>query len=243
MRIEALLFDLFGTLFDWRRSIARALEAELAPLGHVAGWDGLALAWRELYQPAMEAVRSGRRPYVRLDVLHAENLERVLERAAIRDVPEEVRRRLVLAWHRLDPWPDVREGLRRLRRIALLAPCSNAHLRMAADLARNADLVFDAVLGAELAGTYKPRPEVYLRAVELLDAEPAGCVMVAAHNDDLRAARALGLKTAFVPRPQEWGLQAGRDLAPEEAWDFVAPDLGALAAQMERALGGVAGRG
>ena len=196
----ALCFDVFGTVVDWRSGVAREAERLLSPLGLKLDWARFADAWRARYQPAMEEVRTGRRPFVTLDRLHRENLDGVLALFGADAAPLDVRTELTLAWHRLDPWPDVLEGLARLRRRYILAPLSNGNVRLIVDMARRAGLPWDVVLGAEIAGAYKPAPHAYLRAAALLG-EPAGrCVMVAAHNSDLAAARGQGFRHG-VRRP------------------------------------------
>ena len=231
--VQALLFDVFGTVVDWRTSVARELETFFAPRGVNRDWTRVARDWRALYQPSMEAVRSGRREFVVLDALHAENLGRVLADHGVEAPDDAGLDRLVRAWHRLDPWPDSVEGLRLLGRERPVATLSNGNVALMVALARHAGLRWDAVLGAELARNYKPEPEVYLRSVAALGLEPGACLMVAAHNDDLRAARALGLRTAFVARPTEHGPDQATDLRAEEDWDLVADSLVELA----RALG------
>ena len=230
--VEALCFDVFGTVVDWRSGVARDAEAILAPRGFGLDWGAFADAWRRHYQPAMEEVRSGRRPFAKLDVLHRENLDAVLAEAGIADLPASEADALNLAWHRLDPWPDVPAGLARLKRRHILAPVSNGNLRLMVDLARHGGLPWDAILGAEVARAYKPAPGAYLRAAELLDLPPSACAMVAAHNDDLAAARAQGFCTAFVARPREHGPGQATDLGPEADWDFVVRDFGELATRL-----------
>ncbi|RMD48941.1 MAG: haloacid dehalogenase type II, partial [Alphaproteobacteria bacterium] len=185
--------------------------------------------WRERYQPSMTPIREGRRPYVPLDRLHRENLDAVL--AALpggEAVSAAEREALTRAWERLDPWPDVHLGLARLRARALVAPCSNGSIALMARLARHAGLRWDAILGADLARTYKPRPEVYRAACDALGLAPGEVMMVAAHEDDLAAAAACGLRTAFIPRPLEHGPE--HPPAPERGgWDTRAPNLVALA--------------
>ena len=234
--VRALVFDVFGTVVDWRGGVAR----EAAPFlrRHGAGAvDPFAFAdaWRRLYSPAMEAVRSGRRPFVRLDVLHQENLEAALPGFGIDPaaVPAGELAELTLAWHRLDPWPDSVAGLTRLKAGFIIAPLSNGNIVLMIDMAKRAGLPWDAILGAEVAQAYKPMPEAYLRTAEVLALRPEQLCMVAAHNGDLAAARACGLRTAFVPRPTEHGPGQTTDLGPEQDWDVVAPDFVALA----RALG------
>ena len=229
----ALCFDVFGTVVDWRSGVAREAERLLSPLGLALDWTGFADAWRARYQPAMQEVRSGRRPFVTLDRLHRENLDGVLAGIGAADVTDELRTELTLAWHRLDPWPDVLDGLLRLRRRYILAPLSNGNVRLIVDMARRAGLPWDVVLGAEIAGAYKPTPRAYLRAAEILDVPTERCVMVAAHNSDLAAARGQGFRTAFIARPAEHGPGQTTDLAAESAWDYIVHnDFGALASAL-----------
>lgn len=229
---RALLFDVFGTVVDWRSSVIREGEALGAHLGIDVDWVAFADAWRGLYQPSMEAVRSGHRPWCRLDDLHRESLLELLERFAIPRLDASQVDDFNRAWHRLDPWPDSVQGLTRLRRRYTLATLSNGNIALLVNLAKRAGLPWDAVLGAETAGAYKPRPEAYLRSADQLGLAPAQCVMVAAHNDDLRTAQGLGFGTAFVCRPTEYGPDQQADLRPEGAWDFVADSLLELAAKM-----------
>ena len=210
--MRALLFDVFGTCVDWRSSVARAGEELGGRLG-VDGvdWAAVADAWRARYQPQLETVRSGARPWVNLDALHREALDDVLAELGL-DVPERERDALTGAWHRLDPWPDTVDGLARLKRRYVIAPVSNGHIALIVNMAKYAGLPWDAVLGAEIAHAYKPQPEVYLASVAALGLQPADATMVAAHEADLKAAKALGLGTAYVARPLEHG--APRDAAP-----------------------------
>jgi 2-haloacid dehalogenase len=200
---------------DWRTSIRRELRARGLP-------EDLADAWRGLYQPQLETVRSGAREWVDLDVLHREALDRVLaERGLTVADPDELTR----AWHRLDPWPDTVPGLTRLKARFIVAPCSNGHIAQSVNLAKHAALPWDVILGAEVARAYKPQPEVYLRSAEALKLAPSEVTMVAAHNGDLQAARALGFATAFVARPTEHGPEQTTDLEPAEDWDIIAADF------------------
>lgn len=203
--IRALLFDVFGTLVDWRRGIARETQALLSPLDITVDWLAFADAWRAQYQPTMDQVRQGRIPFSKLDQLHRRNLDKVLEDFGLEELAEETRVRLNLAWHRLDAWPDVKAGLERLHPKFRLAPCSNGNISLMVDLARRNGLVWDAILGAEIARDYKPKPVVYLSSAAALDCEPAEVMMVAAHSSDLAAAAAVGLRTAFIARPNEHG--------------------------------------
>jgi 2-haloacid dehalogenase len=175
--VKALFFDVFGTLVDWRTGVAREAEAHLKPRGYSLDWFAFADAWRAEYQPAMEEVRSGRIPFSRLDVLHRRMLDRILPRFEIKDVPEDVLQDLNLAWHHLDAWPDVPDGLAQLRSQFLVAPVSNANISLMVDLQRRNNLRFDAVLGAEIAGDYKPKPRVYLAAAETFGLAPRECMM------------------------------------------------------------------
>ena len=203
--IKALFFDVFGTLVDWRGSIARETRQLLSPLGVATDWEAFADAWRDQYQPAMEEVRSGRLPFSKLDALHRRNLDVVLDRFGLNRIDEPTRVELNLAWHHLDAWPDVPQALARLRSRFRLAPCSNGNISLMVDLARRNGFVWDAIVGAEFARDYKPKPVVYLSAAAAFDCQPGQTMMVAAHSSDLAAAAAVGLRTAFVARPHERG--------------------------------------
>jgi 2-haloacid dehalogenase len=231
---RALLFDVFGTCVDWRTTVTRAGEALGRRLSLQAiDWASLADAWRARYQPQLETVRSGARPWTTLDVLHREALDQVLADFGLdHAVPESERDELTLVWHRLDPWPDTVEGLRRLKRRYIIAPVSNGHIALIVNRAKHADLPWDAVLGAELARAYKPQPAAYLASVAALGLHPHQAMMVAAHNADLEAAKALGLQTAFVSRPHEHGPDQTTDLEPEPDYDQVATDLIDLAQRL-----------
>jgi 2-haloacid dehalogenase len=230
---QALFFDVFGTCVDWRSSIAREGEALARKLGLSAvAWPAFADAWRAQYQPRMEEVRSGARPWTPLDVLHREGLDRVLADFGLAAVPEADRADFAFAWRRLDPWPDTVPGLRRLRTRFIIAPNSNGNIALLVRLARYAALPWDVILGAEIAQAYKPQPAVYLKSAAALGLAPAEVLMVAAHNSDIAAAAACGLKTAFVPRPTEHGPGQTSDLRPEHDVDLVARDFLALADQL-----------
>jgi 2-haloacid dehalogenase len=229
--IRALFFDVFGTLVDWQTSVAREAERILAPLGHRLDWAAFANAWRDEYQPGMEDVRSGRVPFAKLDVVHRRNLERFIPAFGLTDLPDAVLHELTLAWHRLDAWPEVPAALARLKSKFLIAPVSNGNISLMVDLARRNDLPWDAILGAEVAGDYKPKPRVYMAACEAFDLAPAQCMMVAAHSGDLAAAAACGLRTAHVARPDEYGPGTG-ERAPTVPVDFAARDLVDLAEKL-----------
>ena len=229
--IRAMFFDVFGTLVDWRTGVAREADRALRPLGYTLDWTRFADAWRAEYQPGMEEVRAGRIPFSKLDVLHQHNLERFIPRFGLTDLSESVRHELTLAWHRLDAWPDVPAALKRLQKKFLLAPVSNGNISLMVDLARRNRFPWDAILGAEIAGDYKPKPRVYLAACEAFDLDPAQCMMVAAHSNDLAAASACGLRTAHIARLGEYGPGTG-ERVPAVPADFAAADLGDLAGKL-----------
>ena len=223
--VKALVFDVFGTVVDWRSGVARDAKAFLAKHGRTdIDAHAFADAWRRRYQPAMEEVRSGRRPFTRLDVLHRENLDGVLRDHGIDPggIAAEELDWLNRAWHRLDPWPDTIPGLIRLRARHFLAPLSNGNILLLANMAKRAGIPWDAVLGAEAAQAYKPQPEAYTRTAEILGMQPGEVALVAAHNGDLAAARKAGLKTAFVLRPTEHGAAQSTDTCAEADWDVIA---------------------
>jgi 2-haloacid dehalogenase len=201
--MRVLLFDVFGTLVDWRSSLIELAETAAARHGPEADWAGVVDDWRRAYQPALDRVRQGA-AWRDLDSVQRETLDQVLAGRGI-SLPASAAGTLVQGWRQLRPWPDSREGLGRLRRTHLLATLSNGHIALLADLLKFADLRVDAVLSAQLSASYKPDPEVYLTALRLLDCPPQDAGMVAAHPSDLRAAAALGLRPIFVRRPLEWG--------------------------------------
>lgn len=233
--VKVLLFDVFGTVVDWRSGVAR--EAAPFLIRHGAGQvspEAFADAWRRGYQPAMEEVRSGKRPFTRLDLLHRENLERLLPQFGIEraNVPAPELDELNLAWHRLDPWPDALPGLTRLKTRYIIAPLSNGNIILMTDISKRAGIPWDAILGAEVVQAYKPTPEAYLRTVDLLMMRPEQICLVAAHNSDLAAARTCGLRTGFIPRPFEHGPGQKTDLHPAQDWDVIASDFVALADEL-----------
>jgi len=231
LAVKALFFDVFGTLVDWRSSIAREAEALLKPKGIQLDYFAFAEAWRGEYQGALEEVRAGRIPFCKLDILHRRNLELTLKHFAVETLGEDDKRNFTLAWHRLDAWPDVTSGLTQLKRAYLLAPVSNGNISLMVDVARRNSFPWDAILGAEIAGDYKPKPRVYLAAAEAFDLKPGACTMVAAHSSDLAAAAALGLRTAHVARPNEHGPGRG-ETAPSVPVDFAVKSLGELAEKL-----------
>lgn len=221
---QAFIFDVFGTCVDWRTSVAREVQAVLPDVDALAFAD----AWRAEYQPAMERIRVGGRGYVRLDTLHLENLEIVIKNFGVGPIDAAS---LSTAWEKLDPWPDVAPGLTALRDKGLIATCSNGSIGMMARLARWGGLPWDALVGADVAKDYKPKPEVYLASARALGLRPEQVTMVAAHNEDLVAARDAGFSTAFVPRPAEHGAGQTSDLEATSDWDIVARDFVDLAAK------------
>jgi 2-haloacid dehalogenase len=228
--IKAIFFDVFGTLVDYRSSVAREAEAILKPLGYSLDWLKFADAWRGEYQGAMEEVRSGRIPFCKLDVLHRRNLDLILPRFGANDVAEDVRNNLNLAWHRLDGWPDSAPGLARLKRKFMIAPVSNGNISLQVALARRNGFPWDAILGSEIAGDFKPKPRVYLAACAALDLAPAQCMMAAAHSNDLAHAKSHGLRTGFIARPNERG--PGKGEGPVGPIDIIASSVEDLAAQL-----------
>ena len=230
--VKALTFDVFGTVVDWRGSIIRQGEAFGRERGLRVDWAALADAWRAGYQPAMARVRSGELPWTRIDALHRMILESLLPRFGLESLSEEDRRHLNRVWHRLDPWPDSVAGLSRLKQRYVIATLSNGNVSLLTNMAKRAGLPWDCIFSAEIFHHYKPDPETYLGVAELLDLAPSDLMMVAAHKDDLKAARAAGLRTAFVKRPLEFGPDAGPDLSPDEGLDVIAEDFVDLARQL-----------
>jgi 2-haloacid dehalogenase len=227
--VKALTFDVFGTVVDWRNSIIREGEALGRTRGLRVDWARFADAWRGLYQPQLERVRSGQVPWTVLDTLHRQALDRLLVDFGITGLGEAEIDHLNRAWHRLDPWPDTVAGLQRLKRRFILATLSNGNVALIVNMARRAGLPWDAVLGAEVARHYKPQPEAYLTTAAMLGLRPEQCMMVAAHNGDLGAASSAGLRTAFVVRPTEHGPGQTSDLKATRDWDVVADSFVDLA--------------
>lgn len=235
--IKALTFDVFGTVTDWRGTIireGRELERklDLGTGGRSIPWEDFADAWRAGYKPAMQRVRSGGLPWLNIDALHRLILDELLERFGITGLSEDEKANFNRVWHRLDPWPDAREGIERLRRRFIVASLSNGNISLLVNMAKHADLRWDCVLSAELSNHYKPDAEAYLKAAELLGLSPGEVMMVAAHNSDLQGARAAGSRTAFVYRTREFGMNQETDLAPDPAVDIVAADFIDLADQL-----------
>jgi 2-haloacid dehalogenase len=231
--IKALAFDVFGTVVDWRSSIIReGMDlSRKKGLGDV-DWGKFADAWRKGYRPAMDRVRSGESPWENIDTLHRGILDSLLERFNIEGLSETEIDHFNRAWHRLDPWPDAIDGLLRLRRQYVVATLSNGNVALLVNMAKYAGLTWDCILSAELFRHYKPDPEVYKGAARLLGIRPDELVMVAAHENDLQAARSVGCKTAFIPRPLEYGSENIPDIEPDPDFDTTAKDFILLAEQM-----------
>jgi 2-haloacid dehalogenase len=231
--VRALVFDVFGTVVDWRAGIVRDGAALSTAKGIAVDWTAFADAWRAGYQPAMQRVRSGEIGWTTVDRLHREILETLLPRYGLGALDESERDALNRVWHRLDPWPDAVTGLDRLKRRFTIATLSNGNVALLVAMAKRAGLAWDCVLSAEMFGHFKPDPEVYLGAARMLDVAPAELLMVAAHPSDLAGAARAGLRTAYVPRPLEYG-PAGElhDPPGDRVFDHVARDFHALAAQL-----------
>ncbi len=230
--VKALVFDTFGTVVDWRSSVGREVEALAQRKGVTVDGAKFADAWRAGYGPSMNRVRSGELPWTKLDALHRMTLDAILREFNFAHLDEEEKRALNRAWHRLTPWPDAVAGLTRLKQKFIIAPLSNGNISLMTDLAKFAGLPWDVILGAELARHYKPDREVYQSAADILDLQPAEVMMVAAHLGDLRAAKQVGLRTAFVTRPKEYGPDGKPDLTADGVADISAIDFNDLARQL-----------
>jgi 2-haloacid dehalogenase len=230
--IKALVFDTFGTVVDWRSSVAAEIQDLARRKGVSVDGAKFADAWRGGYGPSMNRVRTGELPWTRLDDLHRMILDKVLVDFAITGLSEDEKRSLNHVWHRLKPWPDAVAGLTRLKKAFTIAPLSNGNIALMTALAKHSGLPWDCILGAELVRHYKPDREVYLSAADFLDLEVDEVMMVAAHLGDLRAAKALGLKTAFVTRPHEFGPGGKPDLKADASADLSATDFNDLAKQL-----------
>jgi len=230
--VRALVFDVFGSVVDWRGSIHRDLSAWGEANGKKADWEAFARDWRSHYQPNLEQVRSGRRPFELLDTLHREALDVLLLKYDIDDLSDAQKDHINRVWHRLDGWPDSVPGLWRLKARFTIAPLSNGNVALLNNMAKYAGLPWDLNLSTQWFGNYKPEPQTYFGAVNVLGLKPEQVMMCAAHNDDLKAARKLGLKTAFWARPTEYGVDQIHDLHATEQWDVIAKDIRDLADQL-----------
>jgi 2-haloacid dehalogenase len=233
-QIRALLFDVFGTVVDWRGSIIRECRALGRRKKLAVDWEAFADAWRAGYRPAMARVRSGELPWMNIDQLHRMILDALLGQFGIDSLTEDEIDDLNRVWHRLEPWPDARRGLALLKRRRVVATLSNGNVALLVNMAKHGRLPWDAVLSAELFRHYKPDPQAYLGAVAMLGFEPSEVMMVAAHKDDLRAAQACGLAAAFVRRPREKGPKVKVDVTPEQSFDYNARDFVDLASRIAR---------
>lgn len=233
---KAVLFDTFGSVVDWRGSLIRQFEAFSAETGVTADWAALADAWRREYAPSMNRVRHGTSPWKTLDQLHRESLATVVGQLAIEGMAPSDLDHLTLAWHRLSPWPDAVAGLQRLKQRFVIGPLSNGNVALLVDMAKFAQLPWDVVPGSDIFRHYKPDPEIYLGVCDLLGLAPAEVMLAAAHGSDLAAARRCGLRTAYFPRPLEYGSSdgtaAGRDRSGDGTWDVIAHDIEDLATQL-----------
>lgn len=230
--IKALTFDIFGTVTDWRSTIMHegATWGQQKNIG--VDWARFADAWRGGYEPAMHQVRVGELPWMNIDRIHRLILEKLLVEFQITGLTEAEKAHWNRVWHRLELWPDVKSGLERLRQRFVVAALSNGNIALLTNMAKHADLRWDCILSAELAKHYKPDPEVYRTAAELLGLAPHEVMMVAAHNHDLTGAQAVGFRTAFVHRPTEYGPNQTTDLTPDPSFDVVARDFNDLADQL-----------
>jgi 2-haloacid dehalogenase len=230
--IKAILFDTFGSVVNWRASLIAELEEFGAKRGVSADWTRLVDAWRGAYRPSMDEVRKGLRPWTILDDLHRASLDRLVADMGIVGFSEADLVHINLGWHRLHPWPDSVAGLTRLKKRFIIAPLSNGNVSLLVEMAKFAGLPWDMVFGSDLFRHFKTDPETYLGAAVLLGLQPHQVMMAAAHNHDMHAARALGLRTAFFARPGEYGPNQARDLVAESDWDVIAADIEDLATQL-----------
>ena len=238
LEVKALLFDVFGTVVDWRTGIAKEIQIIAKKYNIFLNAEDFADAWRAEYQPAMEEIRNGRRDFTILDILHLENLKKIAPRFDLNNLTNEDLNFLVTAWHRLPGWSDTSEGLNKLKKKFILATQSNGNIALMVNMAKYSNLNWDVILGAEVVGHYKPEPEAYLKACEALNLNPSECLMVAAHDDDLKAASLQGMKTAYVHRPFEYGKDKLFDIAKvndykgDRNWDVISKDFNDLAYQL-----------
>jgi 2-haloacid dehalogenase len=230
--VKAILFDTFGTVVDWRGSLIDEFGAFGQGRGIAADWAGLVDAWRGAYKPSMDRVRSGELPWTRLDDLHRASLERLVAQFGIGPLTPADLDHLNRGWHRLRPWPDAVPGLRRLKARTIIGTLSNGNVSLLLNMAKHAGLPWDMIVSAELFRHYKPDPEAYLGAADLLGLAPGEVMLAAAHNGDLHSARRCGLQTAFFARPTEYGPHQSGDLAADSDWTFVATNIEDLAAKL-----------
>jgi len=228
----AIVFDTFGTVVDWRTSLIADLTAYGEKRGIRGDWAGLVDAWRAAYRPSMNRVRQGELPWTKLDDLHRMSLDRLVAEFGIQGLTEDDLVHINLGWHRLKPWPDSVPGLSRLKSRFIIGPLSNGNVSLLLNMAKFSAIPWDMIFGSDLFQHFKPDPETYLGVARMLDLQPGQVMLAAAHNDDLGAARACGLMTAFFPRPSEYGPLQKRDFEADQAWDYVAADIEDLATQL-----------
>lgn len=228
----ALIFDVFGTVVDWRTSIINECKQLGSSKNILADWESFADKWRGKYGPFMNKVRHGELPWTNLDTLHRMALDELLLEFDIKGFSEFEKNKLNTAWHRLQPWPDSVQGLTRLKEHYIIGTLSNGNVSLLVNMAKNAGLPWDCILSAELARAYKPDPQVYSMAVSMLGLKPEEVVMVAAHRGDLLAAQNVGLKTAFVPRPLEHGPSSIKELETDVSFDIEVADLCEMADEL-----------
>lgn len=227
---KAYLFDVFGTIVDWRSGVATVAQKFFDDKNLDENPHSFADAWRAKYQPAMEKIRLGNRGYFPLDVLHRENLDELLSQLDLANIfTEEEKQEFNRAWEQLPPWSDCVAGLTEIKKNAIIAPCSNGSIALMTRLAKFGSLPWDCIVGAEIAQNYKPHPDSYLKSVSALGLQPNEVMMVAAHNSDLVAARECELMTAFIARPTEHGAGQTIDLEPSNDWDVIISKIGDLA--------------
>lgn len=233
MKLEALLFDVFGTCVDWRCGVATAVARAAAARSLDLDSYAFADSWRSKYQPSMQEITNGNRDYVDLDVLHRENLDRTIAEFRVEThFDDEARDHLNRVWEQLPPWPDTLPGLAKIKERFIIAPCSNGSVALMTRLAKFGGLPWDCILGASIARAYKPDPRAYLLSCEMLQIAPGNVAMVAAHNDDLAAARKAGLQCIFVSRPHEFGDPERAEADPADNWEIIAADLQEAAAKL-----------
>ncbi len=230
--VKALTFDVFGTVVDWRSSVIKELNELAEVKGLSADWDSFADKWRGGYAPSMDKVRKGELTWKNINELHRMVLDRLLDEFNITELSEQEKIHLNKAWHRLAPWPDSVKGLTKLKQKFTIATLSNGNISLLANMAKHAGLPWDVILSSELAKHYKTDKEVYLTALSLLDLEPGEVMMCAAHQDDLLAATALGLKTAYISRPLEFGPDKQNDATDDMPFNIIANDILDLALQL-----------
>jgi 2-haloacid dehalogenase len=231
--VKALVFDVFGTCVDWRTSLIDDFTKWSAKRGVNADWTALVDGWRAVYMASMDEVRKHpERGYQILDTLHRASLEKLVAQFGIKGLTEDDLHYLTMGWHRLHAWPDTVSGLTRLKKKYIISPLSNGNVALLTNMGKFAGMPWDLILSAELFEHYKPDPETYLGAAKLLCLKPGVVMMVAAHNGDLKAAQKNGLKTAFVPRPTEYGPLQKYDFEATGDWDVVAKDFNGIADKM-----------